>query len=108
MKNYGFIQRLSEAFPYQRRTTASWLVPATLGVGFGIACGVGIGLLYAPRTGAETRQRMREGAERAKERARVAAGRVRGELESAADEVRQRSFTELGGSQKGSQISQNR
>src|SRR5690349_23501528 len=73
MKNYGFIQRLSEAFPFERRTTASWLVPATLGVGFGICCGVGIGLLYAPRSGAETRQRLREGAERAKEKARVAA-----------------------------------
>lgn len=92
MANNSFIQRLSEFFPYERRTTSSWLVPATIGVGIGVAAGVGIGLLYAPRTGAETRQRLREGAERAKDRARMAAGRVKGQLESAADEIRERSF----------------
>jgi len=92
MANYSFIQRLSEFFPYERRTTATWLVPASIGVGIGIAAGVGIGFLYAPRSGSETRQRLREGAERAKDKARVAASRVRGQLESAADEIRERSF----------------
>lgn len=92
MKNYSFVTRLSDAFPYRRETTASWLVPATIGVGIGIAAGIGIGLLYAPRSGVETRERLREKAEEAKDRARMAAGRVRGEIESAASEVRERSF----------------
>ncbi len=92
MKNYGFLQRLSESFPYERKSSASWLLPASIGVGLGVAAGIGIGLLYAPRTGAETRERLRESAERAKDRARFAAGRVRGELESAADQIRERSF----------------
>ncbi|MDI1452101.1 YtxH domain-containing protein [Polyangium sp. 6x1] len=92
MKNYGFLQRLSESFPYERRTAASWLVPASIGVGIGVALGVGIGLLYAPRTGEETRERLRQGADRVKDRARFAAGRVRGELESAASQIRERSF----------------
>jgi len=92
MKNYGFIQRLSESFPYERKSSASWLLPASIGVGIGVALGVGIGLLTAPRTGAETRERLREGADRVKDRARFAAGRVRGELESAAGQIRERSF----------------
>ncbi|HVK65707.1 MAG TPA: YtxH domain-containing protein [Polyangium sp.] len=92
MKNYGFLQRLSESFPYERKTTASWLVPASIGVGLGVALGMGIGLLYAPRTGEETRERLRQGADRVKDRARFAAGRVRGELESAANQIRDRSF----------------
>ncbi|MDI1432027.1 MULTISPECIES: YtxH domain-containing protein [Polyangium] len=92
MKNYGFLQRLAESFPYERRTTTSWLVPASIGVGVGVALGVGIGLLYAPRTGEETRERLRQGADRVKDRARFTAGRVRGELESAANQIRERSF----------------
>lgn len=97
MSNYDFIQRLSDVFPYRRKSAATWLVPASIGVGLGVAAGIGIGMLYAPRPGSETRQRLRQSADRAKERARVAAGRVRGELESAADEVRERSFgTEVG------------
>jgi len=92
MKNYGFIQRLSDSFPYERRTPGAWLLPASLGVGLGVALGLGIGLLYAPRPGAETRERLREGADRVKDRARFAAGRVRGELESAATQIRERSF----------------
>jgi hypothetical protein len=91
-KYNSFFARLSDVFPYERKSSASWLVPASIGICAGIAAGVGIGMLYAPRPGSETRQRIRERAEQAKESARVAAGRVRGQLESAADEIRERSF----------------
>jgi gas vesicle protein len=93
MKRSEFIQRLSEAFPIQRRSSTDWILPAAVGLGLGVAAGVGIGLLWAPQSGAETRQRLREGAERARDRAREAAGKVRGELASAADEIRERSFS---------------
>ena len=56
MKNYGFIQRLSESFPYERKSTASWLLPASIGVGIGVALGVGIGLLVSSRL-TETQRR---------------------------------------------------
>ncbi len=85
-----FFRRLSGAFPYGYRS-AGWFWPMTAGVGLGLLAGVGIGVLYAPRPGEETRQRLREGAERARDRARLAANRVRGELESSVAEIREHS-----------------
>jgi gas vesicle protein len=83
-----FFRRLSGAFPYGYQRM-SWFWPMTLGVGVGLAAGVSFGVLYAPRSGEETRQRLRESAERARERARMAATRVRGELESSVAEIRE-------------------
>lgn len=83
-----FFRRLTGAFPYSY-SRASWFWPVTLGMGVGLVAGVGMGVLYAPRSGEETRQRLREGAERARDRARIAAHRVRGELESSVAEIRE-------------------
>lgn len=83
-----FFRRLTSAFPYgYQRTSYFW--PVSLGIGVGLLAGVGVGMLYAPRSGVETRQRLRERAEQAKERARVTASRVRGELESSVSELRE-------------------
>jgi gas vesicle protein len=83
-----FFRRLTGILPYGYRRT-SWLWPMTLGVGVGMLAGVSVGMLYAPRSGKETRQRLREGAEHAQERARIAASRVRGELAASAAEIRE-------------------
>lgn len=83
-----FFRRLSGAFPYGYQRS-SWFWPMTLGVGVGLLAGVGVGILYAPASGVETRNRLREGAERARERARIAASRVRGELEASVQEIRE-------------------
>ncbi len=92
MRKTEFIARLAGALPYgYRRTSMFW--PVSLGVGIGIAAGVGFGMLYAPRSGSETRERLRQKAERAREQARITAGRVRGQLESSADELRERAFS---------------
>ncbi len=85
-----FFRRLSGVFPYGNRSS-NWFWPMTAGMGAGLLAGVGIGILFAPRSGEETRQRLREGAERAGQRARLAATRVRGELESSVAEIREHS-----------------
>jgi len=82
-----FFRRLTGAFPYSYQR--SWFWPVTLGIGVGLVAGVGVGVLYAPRPGYETRNRLREKAEQARERARIAAERVRGELEASVSEIRE-------------------
>lgn len=83
---YDFIQRMFDAFP--RRQESNFLLHASIGLGIGIAAGIGIGMLYAPSPGVETRQRLREGVDRVGDKARLAVGRVRGQLETTAHEVR--------------------
>jgi len=83
---YDFIQRMFDVFP--RREESHFLLHASIGLGIGIAAGIGIGLLYAPAPGNETRQRLREGADRVGDKARLAVGRVKGQLVTAADELR--------------------
>lgn len=67
---------LADVFPLRRRSSADWIVPASIGLGLGVAAGVGIGVLLAPQPGDITRRRLRESAERVRERARMAAGKV--------------------------------
>jgi gas vesicle protein len=72
--------------PFQRKRASNWIVPACLGLGVGLAAGVGLGLLVAPQSGASTRLRLRAGASRVKERARLAAQQAR----SAVSEIGER------------------
>jgi gas vesicle protein len=83
---YDFVQRMFDVFP--RRQESNFLLHASIGLGIGIAAGIGIGLLYAPVPGNETRQRLREGADRVGDKARLAVGRVRGQITTAASELR--------------------
>jgi gas vesicle protein len=71
-----------DVLPIQRKTTAAWALPALLGLGVGIAAGVGLGMLYAPSTGEEARHKLREGATRAKEKAGELAERARDRISS--------------------------
>ncbi len=92
MRRNELFDRLASALPYGNRRT-NWFWPVSLGVGIGIAAGVGVGILVAPRAGSETRLRLRQGAERAGEKARITAGRVRGQLQSSAHELRERALS---------------
>ena len=54
----------------------------------GVAVGAGLALLYAPQSGAETRQELRRGARRLKRRARVLAEEVQDSAEEVVREAR--------------------
>jgi hypothetical protein len=76
MKASNIVSYLFDAFPYRKRSSVDWILPACIGLGVGIAAGVGIGVLIAPEPGDITRRRIRDGAERVKERAKVAANKA--------------------------------
>ena len=76
---------LEDVMPIKRKTSADWVLPALLGASVGIAAGIGIGMLYAPDTGEETRLKLREGAIRAKEKAGRLVDRARHQAVSATE-----------------------
>lgn len=82
-----FFRSLSDLFPFERKSSIDWIVPASIGLGLGIAAGVGLGVLIAPSSGETTRARLKEGAGRMKERARLAAQRVSEQRTSGPNEV---------------------
>jgi gas vesicle protein len=73
---------LLDAVPYRvtRRSAGDWILPASIGLGVGAAVGIGVGMLLAPRTGEETREKLRHGANQLREKARMAAHRARHEI----------------------------
>ena len=81
MKSYYDILRyLTDSIPYEVRRKSSstdWVLPAFVGVGLGVAAGVGIGMILAPAPGSETRQQLKDGAYRVKEKARLAASKAK-------------------------------
>ncbi|MFT3767901.1 MAG: YtxH domain-containing protein [Minicystis sp.] len=83
----NIIDWFEDVLPIKRKTSADWVLPALVGLGVGVAAGVGIGMLYAPDTGEEMRLRLREGAFRVKERAGELAERAKGQIASAAGQV---------------------
>jgi gas vesicle protein len=74
--------------PFQRRSAVDWILPGLAGMGFGLAVGVGIGLLYAPSTGEEARLRLREGASRMRERASDLAAKAKNQITASAEQAR--------------------
>jgi gas vesicle protein len=72
-----------DVLPIKRKSAADWALPALLGLAAGIAVGAGLGLLYAPSTGEETRLKLRRGATRAKEKAGEIAERAKDRISSA-------------------------
>ena len=82
---------LFDALPFQRRSGA-WIAPSLVGLGVGIAAGVGIGLLIAPEPGDATRRRIARGAEDLQRKASQFVEMSRNELVGAgrviADEAR--------------------
>jgi hypothetical protein len=93
---YDMLQYLVDRFPYQRKTSASWLVPTAIGVGLGVAAGVGIGMLFAPAPGIETRRQLKDRSSQLKDKAFSAAhqakDRISNQLGAASNHVAERSF----------------
>jgi gas vesicle protein len=83
----NIIDWFEDVLPIKRKTSADWVLPALVGLGVGVAAGVGIGMLYAPETGEEARLRLREGAYRVKEKAGELAERAKGQISSAAGQL---------------------
>ncbi|EYF01456.1 YtxH domain-containing protein [Chondromyces apiculatus] len=71
-----FLDTLTGLFPFQRKSSVDWIVPASIGLGVGVAAGIGLGVLIAPNAGGVTRQKLAEGATKVKDRAVEAAQRV--------------------------------
>jgi hypothetical protein len=80
MKAKQLFETLTDLFPFRRKRSFDWIVPASVGLGLGVAAGVGLGMLIAPSSGEMTRQKLRDRAERMKDRARLAAERTRGRI----------------------------
>ena len=77
----------SDVVPFRRKSAADWILPGLTGLGVGLVAGLGIGLLFAPRTGEESRLRLREGAARVKDKAADLADKARSQLSSAAAQL---------------------
>ena len=75
-----------DAFPLQRKRGA-WVLPSVVGLGIGLAAGVGVGLLIAPEAGDATRRRLARGAEDLQRKASRFVDRTRGELEATGHEI---------------------
>ncbi|AKT36674.1 YtxH domain-containing protein [Chondromyces crocatus] len=76
IKTKYFLNTLTDIFPFQRKSSIDWIVPASIGLGLGVAAGIGLGVLVAPNRGDVTRQKLADGATKVKERALQAAQRV--------------------------------
>jgi gas vesicle protein len=87
MNVYDLYDMFLDALPIRRKSRADWIVPASIGLGVGAAIGVGVGMILAPRSGFETRQRLREGATQLKEKARVAAEKAKDQIAAKANGV---------------------
>jgi gas vesicle protein len=79
-------ERLIDLLPFQRRSGA-WVFPAFVGLGVGVVAGIGIGVLVAPESGADTRKRLARRAEDIQRRASMMAERARGEISSTAHQI---------------------
>ena len=84
---------LADAIPLRRKSSLDWILPASIGLGVGVAAGIGVGMLLAPTRGDELRRKLRDGAVRIKDKALYKAGEVKGHLTTKANEL-ERSFVE--------------
>jgi gas vesicle protein len=76
-----------DVVPFQRKSSTDWILPSAVGLGLGVAAGIGIGMLLAPQSGTETREKLREGAENLKDKARDLADRAKGQLSHATQQL---------------------
>lgn len=70
-----------------RRSTASYLVMPLAMLGVGMLTGAGLGLLFAPRPGRETRQQLGETASNVAHKVRNKMRRAEGDVVGAIEEV---------------------
>ena len=80
MKYSYLFDYLTGVLPFQKKSSADWIVPASIGLGLGAAIGVGIGMLFAPAAGVDTRRQLKDASYRAKEKAFYAATQAKEKL----------------------------
>ncbi len=76
-----------DAIPFQRKSSTDWILPTAVGLGVGAAIGVGLGMVFAPQSGEETRRVLRDGAMQFKERAMNAAMQAKKQIAAKANGV---------------------
>ncbi len=96
MKQSYITNWLFDVLPFERKSSADWILPSAVGLGLGVAAGVGIGILLAPRSGAETRERLLASAEDLKYRARDLADRAKGQISTATHQIGQQIGQQFG------------
>jgi hypothetical protein len=97
MNSNDLVNYLADIFPYKKKSSLDWMAAASVGLGLGITLGIGLGVLLAPTSGERTRQRLRDTAERVKERAINATQKAQAQLQEAAGTgtaAGERSFTD--------------
>jgi gas vesicle protein len=96
MKQSYITSFLFDLLPFERKSSADWILPSAVGLGLGVAAGVGIGILLAPRSGAETRERLLASAEDLKYKARDLADRAKGQISTATHQLGQQIGQQIG------------
>ncbi|WP_437576974.1 YtxH domain-containing protein [Sorangium sp. So ce887] len=89
MKATDLVNYMADMFPYRRRSSLDWIVPVSVGLGLGVAVGVGVGVLVAPTSGDEARRRLRDSTGRLRERAEKVKDRALGAARRAQDEIQE-------------------
>ncbi len=73
--------------PIRRKSSTDWIIPSAIGLGVGIAAGIGVGMLLAPQSGQDTRRRLREGADELKHKALSLAERAKSQVSTTAHQL---------------------
>jgi len=87
MKPTDITEWFFDALPFRRKSSIDWILPTAVGLSVGVAAGVGLGLLLAPAPGTETREKLRAGAENIKDKALDLAGRAKGQIANATQQL---------------------
>jgi gas vesicle protein len=87
MKINDLYEMFFDSIPFQRKSSTDWILPASIGLGVGAALGVGLGMIFAPQTGEETRKYLRDGASNLKDKAVTAATEAKEQLTAKANGV---------------------
>jgi len=95
MNSSDFVDRISGIVGFRRRN--DWAFYGSVGLVVGLMAGIGVGVLIAPRAGSETRRKLRDTAQRAKDRALESANRARESLAPSESQQIGRSYSESAG-----------
>jgi gas vesicle protein len=87
MKINDLYEMFFDALPYQKKSSTDWILPASIGLGVGAAIGVGLGMVFAPQSGEETRRALRDGAVQLKDKAMTAATQAKEQIAAKANGV---------------------
>jgi len=87
MKSKDIKKWILAVSPIQRRSSTDWVLPSVIGLGIGVAAGVGLGMILAPQSGHETRRRLRSSADDLKHKAMTFADKARSQMSTTAAQL---------------------